>query len=151
MVLSLRESWDLTNSKTLTLLDKIPEHFLSVKSSQGGRSVGAQFSHINSVRVQWLQAISNPPCTGLISLQKDDYTYKTKISEAIKTSSDKFGELIEQSIRSDMRVKGFPKGINAFLLYLVSHEAHHRGQIIYTLKISGLALDKEFLFSLWEF
>lgn len=151
MVLSLRESWDASNKITLDLLEKIPEHYLNVKPSYGGRSVGSQFCHINNVRVQWLMAIGTTKPEGLIKLQKDDQTYKTKISEALRISSDRFGGLIETSIRTDMKVKGYPKGINSFLVYLVSHEAHHRGQITVTLKSVNLPLDKEFLFGMWEF
>jgi len=151
MVLSLRESWDASNKITLELLEKIPEHYLNVKPSYGGRSVGSQFCHINNVRVQWLLAIGTTTQGGLIKLQKDDQTYKTKISEALKISSDRFGSLIETSIRTDMKLKGYPNGINSFLVYLVSHEAHHRGQIIVSLKSVNLPLEKDFLFRMWDF
>ncbi|KAB2908548.1 MAG: DinB family protein [Ignavibacteriales bacterium] len=150
MFLGLRESWDNANSVTISLLKVIPEHYLSVKPSYGGRSVGAQFAHINNVRAQWLEAIGGGLAGGLIRLQKDDYTYKTKISEALLISADRIGELIDKSIRGDMKVKGYPKGINSFLFYLVSHEAHHRAQIITTLKAAHLGLDPKFLFGLWD-
>ncbi len=151
MVLILRESWELTNGVTLKLLEKIPEHHLSVKASTGGRNIGAKFAHINNVRVQWLNAIGGVHSIGLIRLEKDDYTYKTKILEALKISSDRIGGLVETSVRTDMKVKGYPKGINSFLFYLVSHEAHHRGEIILSLKSVNLNLESEFLFSLWDF
>ncbi len=150
MVLVLRESWNQSNQVNLKLLEEIPEHYLSVKPAYGGRSVGAQFSHINNVRVQWLSAIDPVKYTGLILLQKDDHTYKTKISEALRQSAERIGDLIDQSIRADMKVKGFKNGINSFLVYLVSHDAHHRGQIVTTLKSAKLGLDNNFLFSLWN-
>lgn len=150
MVLVLREAWDRSNQVTIKLLEEIPEHYLSVKPSYGGRSVGAQFSHINNVRVQWLNAIDPVRYTGLILLQKDDHTYKSKIAEALRISSDRTGDLIDQSIRTDMKVKGFKNGINSFLFYLVSHDSHHRGQVITTLKSAKLILDSKFLFDLWN-
>ncbi len=150
MVLVLRESWDRSNQVNLKLLEEIPEHYLSVKPAYGGRSVGAQFSHINNVRVQWLNAIDPVKHNGLILLQKDDHTYKTKISEALRQSAERIGDLIDQSIRTDMKVEGFKNGINSFLIYLVSHDAHHRGQIVTTLKSAKLSLDSNFLFGLWN-
>lgn len=150
MVLVLREAWDRSNQVTIRLLEEIPEHYLSVKPSYGGRSVGAQFSHMNNVRVQWLNAIDPVRYTGLILLQKDDHTYKSKIAEALRISSDRTGDLIDQSIRTDMKVKGFKNGINSFLFYLVSHDSHHRGQVITTLKSAKLILDSKFLFDLWN-
>ncbi len=34
--------------------------------------------------------------------------------------------------------------------YIISHESHHRGQIMMTLKQSGHPVDKKIQFGLWE-
>lgn len=38
----------------------------------------------------------------------------------------------------------------AFLGYLISHESHHRGQILLTQKQNGELPSKKTLFGLWE-
>jgi hypothetical protein len=48
------------------------------------------------------------------------------------------------------RVKGFKPHATAFVGYLISHEAHHRSQIILALKQEGQPLDKKILYGIWE-
>ena len=58
--------------------------------------------------------------------------------------------LLDQSLRTGGKVKGFKPHVSAFLGYLISHESHHRGQIILSLKQAGHALDKKVLYGIWE-
>ena len=45
--------------------------------------------------------------------------------------------------------RGFKKGIFTTLAYFVAHEAHHRGRILLTLKVSGQTLDKNTQMAIW--
>jgi uncharacterized damage-inducible protein DinB len=51
---------------------------------------------------------------------------------------------------ADGKVKGFKPHATAFLGYIISHESHHRGQLIATLKQAGIPLDKKVLYGMWE-
>tara|TARA_R110002072_G_scaffold42064_7_gene117683 strand:+ start:2055 stop:2267 length:213 start_codon:yes stop_codon:yes gene_type:complete len=45
--------------------------------------------------------------------------------------------------------RGFRKGIFTTLSYIVSHEAHHRGRMLLTLKVSGETLDRTTQMQIW--
>ncbi|MCH7703714.1 MAG: hypothetical protein IIB61_01265 [Planctomycetes bacterium] len=45
--------------------------------------------------------------------------------------------------------RGFKKGIFTTLAYFIAHEAHHRGRILLTLKVSRQTLDKETQGAIW--
>ena len=68
---------------------------------------------------------------------------------AVEASGEAIATLIEQSLAAG-RVKGFKPHPAAFLGYLVSHEAHHRGQAVLTLGLDGRPVDRKVLYGLWE-
>ena len=48
------------------------------------------------------------------------------------------------------KIKGFKPHPVAFLGYILAHEAHHRGQIMITLKENNHLKDKSLGFALWQ-
>jgi uncharacterized damage-inducible protein DinB len=55
-----------------------------------------------------------------------------------------------RSLAAGGKVKSFKPHATAFVGYLISHESHHRGQIVWTLKDTGHPLDQKVLYGLWE-
>src|SRR5688500_7347973 len=75
---------------------------------------------------------------------------KELLRVSLESSGEAVRQLFQQSLVNGGKVKGFKPHATAFLGYLISHESHHRSQIILTLKQSGHALDKKILFGIWE-
>jgi len=142
----LIETWQIHNRINLYLLDNIDEANLNDILSSKGRNVGEQFAHINNVRLMWLKVANSALLEGLIKVEKDQISKDILIS-SLELSAKAVEPLLE---KPDGKVKGFKPHATAFLGYLISHESHHRGQIMLALKQSGHPVDQKIQYGIWE-
>ena len=144
----LTETWQIHNRINLYLLDSIDEAFLSDVSASKGRSVGQQFAHMHNVRLMWLKVAAPLLLEGLTKIEKEQIT-KAILADELKLSGAAMEGLFEKA-STDGKVKGFKPHATAFLGYLISHESHHRGQIMLALKQSGHMVDQKTQYGIWE-
>ena len=144
----LTETWQIHNRINLYLLDSIDEANLADISASKGRTVGEQFAHIHNVRLMWLKASDPTLLDGLDKAEKENIS-KAGLITALTASGIAIEQLFEKT-QADGKIKGFKPHATGFLGYLVSHESHHRGQIMLTLKQSGHPVDKKTQFGIWE-
>ncbi len=144
------ETWEIHNRINLYLLDAIaPEHLGDVAASKG-RNVGEQFAHVHNVRLMWLKSAAPELLAKVEKVEKDAALEKKTLQRALTASGVAIKELLAQAMANGGKVKGFKPHAAAFLGYLIAHEAHHRGQIILSLKQTQHLSDKKILFGLWE-
>jgi uncharacterized damage-inducible protein DinB len=144
----LIETWEINNKIDLYLLNAIEEEHLSSISLSKGRTVAEHFAHIHNVRLMWLKEAMPELLTTVEKIEKEKITKKILI-EQLQKSSIAISNMLEKAI-VDGKLKGFKPHPIAFLGYIISHESHHRGQIVICLKQSGHPVDKKVLFGLWE-
>lgn len=142
------ETWDIHNRINLYLLNAIKEEHLSDISASKGRNVGEQFAHIHNVRLMWLKAASPALLEGLNKIEKGVMT-KHLLTEGLTSSASAITILLQNGFEQG-KIKGFKPHPAAFLGYLISHESHHRGQIMLCLKQSGHPVDQKIQYGLWE-
>jgi uncharacterized damage-inducible protein DinB len=145
----LIDTWDIHNRINLYLLDAIDEKHLPDISASKGRTVGEQFAHIHNVRLMWLKAASPELFATQAKIEKDHKLTKKLLSAELVNSSSAISRLLVDGFEK-RKIKGFKPHPSAFLGYLISHESHHRGQIILSLKQSGHPLDQKTQYGIWE-
>lgn len=142
------ETWEIHNRINLYLLNAIKEEYLEDISASKGRNVGELFAHIHNVRLMWLKAANPDLLKGQNKIEKRTLS-KILLSDELINSSIAISSLLQNGFEQG-KIKGFKPHPAAFLGYLISHESHHRGQIMLCLKQSGHPVDQKVQYGLWE-
>ncbi|MFL5742399.1 MAG: DinB family protein [Flavisolibacter sp.] len=145
----LKEAWRTSHTITLFFLEQIPEEGLQASlSTRGGRTVFEQLVHLHKVRMQWMEIVSKEIFKRYL-LEKDPVNQK-ELQRALQSSGAAIDAFIDQSWEKEGKVSGFRKGLIPFISYLMTHEAHHRGNILLTLKQSKIKIPDSLKWNIWE-
>lgn len=149
MLKEIIETWQINNEINLYLLKDIEERHLDLQLLDKGRNIGEQFAHLHNVRLMWLKEALPSQLINLTKLEKIESQSKRNLESSLCNSSLAIEKLLATGIETG-KVKGFKPHPTAYLGYLISHESHHRGQIVLTLKHNDCPVSKKILFGLWE-
>ncbi len=131
------------------LLENLPAEAWRAEPPDGkGRTIAAIVAHIHNVRVMWLKASAK-------GSKIPDQLDRARITpaQAAKALGESYAALaavMEAALKSDGRIKGFRPDVAGFFGYLVSHDAHHRGQIAMLARQVGHPLAQKAIFGMWE-
>jgi uncharacterized damage-inducible protein DinB len=146
----LTEAWRKNNLVNQKLLGALSVENLALSlSRKGSRTIAGQFAHMHAVRGMWLQVAAPKKFPSFVKLQKDESNPEV-IAGALDHSALMIEDLLKESVIAGGKIKGTKFEVFSFLGYLISHEAHHRGNILLTLKVSGCPVEKELSFGIWE-
>ena len=144
------ETRHINNRVNLMLIDAIPEEGLHCTlSKRGGGTVASQFTHLHHLRLLKLERFAKEWLKGQKKIDKQGRIDKTVLKRRLSESADALANWIEQVIEDDGKMKGFKRGVIPWLGYMISHESHHRGNILLTLKQCGHQIPKQTRYGIW--
>jgi uncharacterized damage-inducible protein DinB len=133
------------------LLNHLTEDALMLTTSnRGGGSVGHQLAHIYNVRFWKLEKYDKKLIQDYSTIKAEDPKSLSMLKDCHTVTADLIGQVIKKAIEEGGNVKGFKRGVVPLLGYFIHHEAHHRGNILLTLKLCGFKLPKELQYGIWE-
>jgi uncharacterized damage-inducible protein DinB len=144
----LIDTWLIHCRINLYLLQAIDDELLQ-RSAAKGRSAGEQFAHLHNVRLMWLKVAASDLFAQQTKIEKETPLTRQLLQQSLEDSGAAIAMLLEKGI-AEGKIKGFKPHPSAFVGYLISHESHHRGQLILLLKQAGHKLDAKVLYGLWE-
>jgi uncharacterized damage-inducible protein DinB len=133
----LLETWAVNDAMNQLILEHLDPRAWRAKPPGGnGRTIAAIFAHVHNIRRKWLR-LSAPHLKLATQLDRTRCTER-QASAALAESAQRCSEMLAEALAGpDGRVKQFrrdawarpwPAGA-AMFAYMVSHEAHHRGQV----------------------
>jgi len=144
------KTWYINNRVNLKLIDAISdEGFNCSLSKRGGRTVALQFAHLHELRLWKLDRFAHELLGGQIKITKKEKINKSLLKKRLSESADAVAKWFEKVIDDDGTIKGFKRGVVPMLGYLISHESHHRGSILLTLKQCGHKIPKAVSYEIW--
>jgi uncharacterized damage-inducible protein DinB len=149
VVEGLMRSFATSNRITRFLLENLHDDTWHAAPPTGrGRSIASIVCHMHNTRVMWLQSYGRkmkaPPKLDHLAVSKAD-TLK-----ALDLSYDAISKVVGTSLKSDGLIANFKAGAAPFLAYLMTHDAHHRGQICLMAKQVGHPLPPAISYGMWE-
>jgi uncharacterized damage-inducible protein DinB len=147
----LLNAWNTHHKMNRLLLDNISDEGLQKSlSTRGGRTIYLQWIHVHNVRMQWLEICAKDIFNKYKTLDKEAKPDRRALTKALDESSKGLEELFSRSWDDDGKVKSFKKGLLSLFAYFVSHESHHRGNIMLTLKQCGEKISDNVKWGIWE-
>jgi uncharacterized damage-inducible protein DinB len=144
---ALLSAFDTNDRINQYLLENLPAEAWSAEPpGQKGRNIAGVVAHMHNVRVMWLKATK-----GKVPAQLDRFTVTpAQARKALESSRAALRDVIQSSLDSDGRVKGFRPDAAGFFGYLIAHDAHHRGQITMLARQAGHPIPQKAMFGMWE-
>ncbi len=120
-----------------------------------GRTIAAVVTHVHNIRRKWLR-LSAPHLKLPATLDRTSCTQK-QARAALSESAERCCEMLADALSSSRRVETFRRDGwarpwvpgAAMVAYMISHEAHHRGQVCMLAHQLGFPLPMKAGYGIW--
>jgi len=150
------ESYAVNERMNQLVLENLdPRAWRAKAPGRGARTIAAIFTHMHNVRRKWLR-LSAPQLKLPAQLDRTRCTQK-QARAALAESARLCSQMLGEALRPGGRVKKFmrdgwarpwPAGA-AMFAYMITHDAHHRGQVCMLAHQLGYPLPGKAGYGLW--
>ena len=154
---SLQETHAVNHRMNQLVLDHLDPRAWRAQLPRGkGRTIAAIFAHMHNIRCKWLR-LSAPHLKPPLRLDRARCTQK-QAKQALAESAALCSQMLAEALAPEGRVKKFhrdgwgrpwPPGA-AMFSYMITHEAHHRGQVCMLAHQLGYRLPNEAMAGIWQ-
>jgi uncharacterized damage-inducible protein DinB len=140
------------------LIEKLDPRAWRAKPPVKTRTIAAIFTHMHNVRTKWIR-LTAPHLQVPAQLNRANCTpdqARSGLAESAARCVEMLGEALSNGGRGrivkfhrDGWAAPWPVGVE-MLCYMVSHEAHHRGQVCMLAHQLGFPLPKEVGYGIWN-
>ena len=153
---ALAESYAINDRMNQVLLEHLDARAWRAKMpGDRTRTIAAIFSHVHNVRLKWLR-LSAPHLRIPAQLHRSRCTQE-QARAALAESAERCCEMLAEALRPEGRIAAFrrdgwakpwPAG-PAMLAYMITHDAHHRGQACMLAHQLGFPLPSARVSEMW--
>jgi hypothetical protein len=136
----------------LLLLNSLDDEGLRARpiAKREGMNVAHQFAHMQNVRYWGIEAHCKEYLEGAVKIERESAENKKLLKESLRDSAKAIETMIKDVIEGKVKFRSFKQGVIVYTGYLISHESHHRGLIMISLKQSGIKLNDKIKWGIWE-
>jgi uncharacterized damage-inducible protein DinB len=136
----VKDTWHINDGMNKVLLEYLTPETVKVEAPDKNWSIAAYLAHLASSKKWWISHINKEQAELLPSL-----FHKTKDTFVAETNLEKIKDVFEQVSKTMLETaeRADDKGIlpydsvDLYLIHMTTHDAHHRGQILLTLRTAG--------------
>jgi uncharacterized damage-inducible protein DinB len=146
---SVKEAWQANGTVNEVLLEHLTPDMLEAKSPGGGYTVAQQLAHMTGTKKFWGKRL-NQDLETLPNLfderNETEFVAETNLAQIKDVMRQTSQRMLESAESAKDKGELTHTSVEAFLIHMMLHDAHHRGQILLALKTAGHPLPNEDMF-----
>jgi uncharacterized damage-inducible protein DinB len=143
----LLEAFEHSTRVSEYLVSVLPARLWHAETTGKRRDIAAIVAHMQSLRRTFAKMGGARPVAPALSRASST---PVEARRALQQSREALTRLFEAALdRGEARIKGMPRRTVNMMLYIIQHEAHHRGQICAAARDLGHRLSSDDVMRIW--